>query len=145
MATSTPAWQRTLSSLAFCASVTSHAAEDHAGSYSPHADYSPPSNVYWGDMHVHTSYSPHDAHMGVVNRVDPTVAYRFARGEEAVAFNGMRVLLQRPLDFLVVADHAEGLGIAYALQADDPALPSRPVGRKFREAWHNNLHMEASS
>ena len=144
MTTSTPAWQRTLLSLAFCASVTTHAAEDHAGSYSPPADYSYPSNVYWGDMHVHTSYSSHDAYMGGLNRVDPTVAYRFARGEEAVAFNGMRVLLRRPLDFLVVADHAEGLGIAYALHADDPAFPSSPVGRKFREAWNEYVSKSAA-
>ena len=95
-------------------------------------------------MHVHTSYSSHDAYMGGRSRVDPTVAYRFARGEEAVAFNGMRVRLQRPLDFLVVADHAEGLGMAYALQADDPAFPSSPVGRKFREAWNEYVSESAA-
>ncbi|MDA0994318.1 MAG: DUF3604 domain-containing protein [Proteobacteria bacterium] len=132
--------QRTRWSLVLCTALaaqwpSAHAGEGEVQSYSPYAGDSYPSNVYWGDMHVHTSYSSHDAYIGGWNRVDPAVAYRFARGEEVEAFNGMRVRLQRPLDFLVVADHAEGLGIADALQAGDPAFPDSPVGRKYREAW----------
>ena len=73
--------------------------------------------------------------MGGWNRLSPDAAYRFARGEEVQAFNGMAVRLRRPLDFLVVADHAEGLGLAAALQSDDPTFPSSEVGKKFREAY----------
>jgi hypothetical protein len=44
--------------------------------------------------------------------VTPEDAYRLARGEEVKSNHGMPVKLIRPLDFLVVADHAENLGLA---------------------------------
>lgn len=103
--------------------------------YSPPVNSSFPDNVYWGDTHVHTSFSSHDANIGGKNRVSPAIAYRFARGDTVTASNGMAVKLQRPLDFLVVADHAEGMGIAYALQAGDPAFPTSEVGMSFRDAY----------
>ncbi len=45
-------------------------------------------------------------------RLGPDEAYRFARGEEVTSNTGLRVRLQRPLDFLVISDHAENLGLA---------------------------------
>jgi hypothetical protein len=66
--------------------------------------------VYWGDTHLHTSYSTDSGMMG--NTLGPDMAFRFARGEEVISSHGMRVRLIRPLDFLVVADHAENLGLA---------------------------------
>lgn len=103
--------------------------------YSPSVNTSFPDSVYWGDTHVHTSFSSHDANIGGNNRVSPDIAYRFARGETVTAINGMSVKLQRPLDFLVVADHAEGMGIAFALQSGDPAFPTSEVGKRFRDAY----------
>ena len=38
-------------------------------------------------------------------------AYRFARGEEVTTTHGLRVKLSRPLDFLVISDHAEMYGL----------------------------------
>ena len=78
--------------------------------YSPHLDQGYPQRVFWGDTHLHTSYST-DAGM-IGNRLGPDAAYRFARGEEVVSSTGVRAKLVRPLDFLVVADHAENLGLA---------------------------------
>lgn len=104
-------------------------------SYSPYVDRSYPSQVYWWDTHVHTSYSSHDANVAGKNRTSPEVAYRFARGEVVKAYNGMAVKLHRPLDFLVVADHAEGLGVAAALQAGDPEFPDSEVATRFRNAY----------
>ena len=52
-----------------------------AESYSPDVERSYPTEVYWGDTHVHTSYSTGDAYLIGANEVTPTVAYRFARGE----------------------------------------------------------------
>ncbi len=102
-------------------------------SYSPYAGESYPKNVYWGDTHLHTSNS-FDA--GFVNyRVGPEEAYRFARGEEVTANNGMRVKLVRPLDFLVVSDHAEYLGLTPALRRSDPNLLKTAAGRR----WHKAL------
>ena len=62
-------------------------------------------NLYWGDTHVHTSYSG-DAY-GWETTTDPEMAYRFAKGLPVVhAGLGSRVRLHRPLDFLAVADHS---------------------------------------
>jgi hypothetical protein len=104
--------------------------------YSPHVDRAFPGKVYWGDTHVHTSFSSHDANIAGKNRASPDVAYRFARGETVQANNGMSVRLRRPLDFLVVADHAEGLGVAAALQAADPEYPKSDAANKLRAAFN---------
>ena len=62
-------------------------------------------NVYWGDTHVHTSYSFDSYAWG--NTAGPETAYRFAKGLPVIHPGlGSRVRLDRPLDFLVVADHS---------------------------------------
>ena len=73
--------------------------------YSPYADRDYPTQVYFGDTHHHTANSG-DAFMNG-NQLSPEDAYRFARGEQVVASSGIPVQLARPLDFLVVSDHAE--------------------------------------
>ncbi len=82
--------------------------------YSPYVlDYNPPplpnteDIPLFGDTHLHTSYSP-DAGM-IGNILGPEDAYRFAKGESVTSSLGVTARLKRPLDFLVVADHAEGL------------------------------------
>ena len=77
--------------------------------YSPYAGRKYPTRVYFGDTHHHTSNSG-DAFTGG-DRLGPEDSYRFARGEEVVSSSGVPVKLSRPLDFLVVSDHAEGLGL----------------------------------
>lgn len=72
--------------------------------YSPYLNRTFPDRVLWGDTHLHTSYST-DAGM-IGNFLGPEEAYRFARGETIRASGGVRTKLVRPLDFLVVADHA---------------------------------------
>ena len=102
-------------------------------SYSPFADEHYPKNVYWGDTHLHTSNS-FDA--GFVNfRVGPEEAYRFARGEQVQANNGMQVKLVRPLDYLVVSDHGCYLGLAPGLRRSDPLLLATKAGKR----WHDML------
>jgi uncharacterized protein DUF3604 len=77
---------------------------------SPYPTKNFPDRVYFGDTHLHTSYST-DAGM-IGNTLGPEEAYRFARGEEVKSSSGLPAKLQRPLDFLVVADHAENLGLS---------------------------------
>lgn len=68
--------------------------------------------LLWGDTHVHTSDS-FDAILFGNRSADPEVAYRFARGEPVIhPYSLARVQLHTPLDFLVIADHAETLGVA---------------------------------
>jgi hypothetical protein len=98
--------------------------------YSPYLHQSYPNRVLWGDTHLHTSYST-DAGM-IGNFLGPEFAYRFARGETVRASGGMRAKLVRPLDFLVVADHAENLGLAALIEESDPGL--------LRNAWGKKVH-----
>lgn len=76
--------------------------------YSPYAGRNFPTQVYWGDTHLHTSNSLDARAFGVLR--GPEDAYRLARGEEIIATHGQPVKLSRPLDWLVVADHSDGMG-----------------------------------
>ena len=60
------------------------------------------------------------------NRLSPEEAYRFARGEEVVSSTGVPAKLSRPLDFLVISDHAEGLGLMFQVYEGNPAFMSGP-------------------
>jgi hypothetical protein len=66
-------------------------------------------NLYFGDLHVHTSWS-FDAYLGG-NRIGPDEAYRFARGEQLELMSGEIVQLTVPLDFAAITDHAESFGL----------------------------------
>lgn len=82
-----------------------------------------PTNLYWGDTHLHTSYS-FDAFMNGNKSADPDTAYRWAKGQPVIhPYNRARVQLDRPLDFLVVADHAELMGVIRSIHLGEPELP----------------------
>jgi Protein of unknown function (DUF3604) len=65
-------------------------------------------DAFFGDLHVHTSYSVDSYIFG--NRLDPRAAYRFARGEAVELHGGASQKLSTPLDFAAVTDHAELFG-----------------------------------
>ena len=105
-------------------------------------DHNPLRNVYFGDLHVHTTYS-FDAHMFDV-RTTPAQAYRFARGEPVALppldadGNGTRtVQIDRPLDFAAVTDHSEFLGEVEACTTPgSPAYDSPGVRRLPHRRQH---------
>lgn len=109
-------------------------------SYAATAEYSPsaqrhfPDRVFWGDTHLHTPLST-DANAQGNKNLSPADAYTVARGGAVTAHNGMQVKLQRPLDFLVIADHAENLGVANSVQRRDPALQNTSVGARLIDAF----------
>ncbi len=109
--------------------------------YSPYLSQGFPRNVYWGDTHNHTSFST-DAGM-VGNRLGPDEAYRFARGEIVVASNGVRARLQRPLDFLVIADHAENLGLAPMIAEKNPDLLKIAFGKQIANLVYSGKYGDA--
>jgi hypothetical protein len=77
----------------------------------PQTTHAKDNTLLWGDTHTHSSYS-FDAFLSANMTADPDTAYRFAKGEPVLhPLHRARVQLARPLDFLVVADHAEGLGV----------------------------------
>ena len=78
--------------------------------YSPYAKRSFPNNVYWGEAHVHTGYSLDAGLFG--NTTGPDTALRLARGEQVMSSTGQPLKLSRPLDWLVVTDHSDLMGIA---------------------------------
>jgi hypothetical protein len=97
--------------------------------YSPFVNKAYPTHIYWGDTHLHTKNSP-DAYLFGV-RLSPETALRFARGEQVTATHGLPIKLVRPLDFLVVADHSEYLGLMPRLFNGDPEVLSTDYGRKL--------------
>jgi len=94
---------------------------------SPRADRA--TRVFWGDQHLHTSFSPDAGLVG--NKLGPAEAYQFARGMEIKASGGKLVKLDRALDWLVVSDHAEYHGLPQAFAAKDPAILKTPTGKKW--------------
>ncbi len=85
----------------------------------------PLKEAYFGETHVHTSYSL-DAYIGGA-RLTPDDAYRFAKGE-TITVNGQQHNIIKPLDFAAVTDHAEFLAEMFAAQvAGAPGLRSAPT------------------
>ena len=113
--------------------VTKNEVPNKKKNYSPFVDSAFPNRVLWGDSHLHTSYS-WDAGL-VGNTLGPAEAYRFAKGEQVMASSGQPVKLVRPLDWLVVADHAESLGVAVLIDRSDPAILKSEVGRKTHDLY----------
>lgn len=98
--------------------------------YSPSVGVDYPQQVFWGDTHLHTRNSADAYSLGNMN-LTPADAFRFAQGQAVNAHNNMQVRLRRPLDFLVVSDHAEYLGGYYRFNVNDPLV----VGTKAGDQW----------
>ena len=101
--------------------------------YSPYAQRSFPSQVFWGDTHLHTGLSMDAGLMGARLGLDD--AYRFARGEEVIASSGQPARLGRPLDWLVIADHSDGMGFFNDLAVGEPEIIKFDQGKR----WYKGL------
>ena len=101
--------------------------------YSPYAQRSFPSKVYWGETHLHTGLSLDAGVFG--NILGPEDAYRFARGEEIKSSTGQPVKLGRPLDWLAVTDHTDMMGIAIDIQRGAPNILADPKGKEWAEGF----------
>jgi hypothetical protein len=99
--------------------------------YSPALDAASSTRLYWGDLHVHSNLSP-DAFAFGTTRLGAEDAYRFARGERVPASGGLDAQLRQPLDFLLVADHAEFLGVFPRLVSGDPAFLAMGLGSRWQ-------------
>jgi hypothetical protein len=101
--------------------------------YSPYPGRNFPTEVFWGETHLHTGMSMDAGAFGA--RLTPADAYRFAKGETVVSSTGQRVKLSRPLDFLVVADHSDNMGFFPRLRAGEPSMLADPTGRR----WYDDI------
>lgn len=100
--------------------------------YSPYAGRSFPERPLWGDNHLHTALSMDAGGFG--NRLGLDQAYRFARGEEVVASSGQPVRLSRPLDWLAVTDHSDGMGMIQDILAASPSVTNFEQGARWSKA-----------
>jgi len=86
--------------------------------------------LLWGDLHVHSNFS-FDAYSFGNTSLGPDKAYKFAKGLPVTAPNGELAQLTTPLDFLLVSDHAEYLGLFLGLERDDPKLKNSALGQRW--------------
>ena len=92
----------------------------------------PVRSLYWGDTHLHTSYSP-DAYLMRNHTADPETAYSYAKGVPVIhPFHRARIQIDTPLDFLVVSDHAEFMGVIPMLMQGDPLVADTETGQRYR-------------
>jgi hypothetical protein len=103
--------------------------------YSPFVGRAYPDQVLFGDMHFHTNLS-FDAGL-VGTSLDVHDGFRVARGEKVISNTGQPVQLIRPLDFLVITDHAEFIGLAPQLRSSAPELLADPWGRKIHDLFRS--------
>ncbi len=101
--------------------------------YSPYARRTFPERPLWGDTHLHTSLSMDAGGFG--NRLGLREAYRFARGEEVMASSGQPVRLARPLDWLVITDHSDGMGFINDTLAGSPMVTKYEQGARWSKGF----------
>ena len=89
----------------------------------------PLKDAYFGETHVHTSFSL-DAYIGGA-RITPDEAYRFAQGQDVVV-NGQKHNIGRPLDWVAVSDHAEFIGEMYSAQVPGAKGGDHPMLEELR-------------
>ena len=110
-------------------SHTGQSTKTSKAGYGPYLNRGYAQKVLWGDTHLHTTFSVDAALTG--NRLSPDNAYRFAKGETVTASNGLPTKLMKPLDFLVVTDHAESLGLTELIREENEELLATPLGAKL--------------
>ena len=99
--------------------------------YSPYAQRAFPSRPLWGDSHLHTALSIDAGLFG--NRLGLEEAYRFAQGEEVISSTGQPVKLSRPLDWLVITDHSDALGMVQDIAAGAPEIMQSVQGKRWAD------------
>jgi hypothetical protein len=103
----------------------------HGSVYSPYAQRRFPNRLLWGDTHLHTGLSVDAGLFGA--RLGLEEAYRFARGEEVISSTGQPAKLSRPLDWLVIADHSDGMGLVNDLAAASPEVTKYEQGARWAQ------------
>lgn len=105
---------------------------EFAGSAKP-AQYrpapNPERNAYFGDLHVHTTFSFDASAFGTT--ATPEDAYRYAQGEPITHPGGFEVQLAQPLDFYAVTDHAVFLGLINEAADTSTAFSKYDLARPY--------------
>ena len=103
-----------------------------AGASAAVAETAFPERAYFGDTHVHTGWSADAGLDGAVT--GPEDAFRLASGEQIKSNTGKDVKLKRPLDWMVITDHSDGMGTINEIGAGNPEMVSDPFLKRMYEA-----------
>ncbi|WNC73838.1 DUF3604 domain-containing protein [Thalassotalea psychrophila] len=120
-------------SMALASDTKSAVPEEDVMKFSPRANNTQPNNVYWGDSHLHTGLSLDAGLFGNTVTIDD--AYRLARGEQINSAKGIPLKLARPLDWLIVTDHTDLMGIATDIQNGAENIVAIPKGKEWHEGF----------
>ncbi len=93
-----------------------------------------PQRPLWGDTHLHTANSFDAFTAGL--RLGPEEALRFARGDAVKTASGELAQLHQPLDFLVITDHSDAIGVTADLYNTPAEQVTDPAMRRWREMMH---------
>lgn len=93
------------------------------------AGFSETNNAYFGDLHVHTSWS-FDAFIYNV-RTNPNDAYDFGSGKMIDHVSGKKIQLGRPLDFMAVTDHSEYMGVMMQMLDSNNPLSQLDIAKRI--------------
>ena len=92
----------------------------------------PNRNPYFGDLHVHTTYS-FDAFL-FGTRATPDDAYAFAKGGALAHADGFEMQMKKPLDFQAVTDHATYLGMMPEMFDETTKASQHEIAADLRNA-----------
>lgn len=87
----------------------------------------PLNDAFYGDLHVHTSWSPDAFAQGT--RTTPQDAYTFAKGGTIDHAAGYKIGLKQPLDFYAVTDHSEYMGVLPKMLDPTNPLSKHPLAK----------------
>jgi hypothetical protein len=103
------------------------------GSYLPDPGRKYPERVLWGDEHVHTGWSFDAGIAGAT--LTPEDAVRFGRGEQVTSSSGQQAKLARPMDWIAVTDHSDGMGTIDGVRDGNPEMMADPTVKR----WHDMM------
>jgi hypothetical protein len=95
------------------------------------AQGNPERNAYFGQTHVHTSWS-FDAYVFGNTLTGPEDAYKYSLGQPIKHPGGYMVKLKRPLDFEAVTDHSEYVGTVRLANDPGSEISKLPIAEKLK-------------
>lgn len=113
------------------AAIAASASSGAQAEAQPKVPSNPERNAYFGETHIHTSWS-FDAYTFGNLKTGPEDAYKYAIGQPIEHPGGYKVQITRPLDFMAVTDHAEYVGIAPLANDPNSDISKLPVAEKLQ-------------